>query len=204
MRIDIVRTPAGNFGRLARAFERLGATPALVEPSELEGRAGPVVLAGVSTFTTLALSLDVARTSIRARLRVGDPVLGICAGFQGLFESSEEGAGRGLGLLPGTVERLRATRRPNLGWSRLEPRSDDPLLRGVAPGSYAYFAHSFRVPSVPEGVVAVTRYGEEVFPSAYRRGPLWGVQFHPELSGEVGRTVLGNFLGACQEAARCA
>lgn len=201
MKVTLVRTPAGNFGRLARGLERAGARVHPAAPRALTGRERAIVLAGVSAFGTIARSVGPAGRRIREAAQEGTPVLGVCAGFQVLYGSSEEGAGRGLALLPGRVRRMRTTRLPHLGWSRLEPVGDGgKVLEGVPPGSYAYFAHSFRAPDLSPHVAARTRYRGEAYPSAVEAGNLWGVQFHPEISGAVGARVLSNFVAFAEEA----
>lgn len=200
MRVELVRTPAGNFDRLAHAIERAGASVTPIAPEEVGPSGDGLVLAGVSSFGTVARATAPARGAIRQRVATGSPVLGICAGFQALYDSSEESEGAGLGLLPGRVRALRSRRLPNLGWSRIEALPSARLLAGVPPGSYAYFAHSFRAPDATGPVAATTAYDGERFPSAVELGRLFGLQFHPELSGAVGRDVLANFVRLCREA----
>lgn len=200
MRVSLVRTPAGNFGRLRRGLERAGAKVVPVRPSEITGNEQALVLAGVSAFGTIAGSLRRPREVLRRAARAGVPILGVCAGYQVLYESSEEGAGRGLGLLPGRVRELRTPRVPHLGWSRLEVEgSGRTLLEGVPSGSYAYFAHSYRAPPGGRAEVARTTYQGERYPSAVEQGSLFGVQFHPEISGPVGARVLSNFVAYAEE-----
>ncbi len=202
MRVDLVRTPAGNFERIRSSLRALGADVREVPPSRIGPGRGPIVLAGVSSFSTIGRALRPARRAWEGLGTDGRPVLGICAGLQALFESSEEGAGRGVGLLEGRITRLRDRRQPHLGWSRLAPVGRSRLTEGLPTGSYAYFAHSYRVPDGVPGEAARTEYRGESFPSAVADGPLWGVQFHPELSGSVGRRVLTNFLEFAEGAGR--
>jgi imidazole glycerol-phosphate synthase subunit HisH len=199
MTIQLVTTPAGNFARLGRALDRVGARARLREPAHIDPHGGPMVLAGVSSFSTLCDALQPARGRIDEFVRSGRPVLGVCAGMQVMFETSEEGPGRGLALFPGRVRRLRSPRGPNLGWSRLNLRGRSRVLAGVPGGSYAYFAHSYRVPARVPGIGARATFRGESFPAVVERGNVWGVQFHPELSGAVGRRVLENFLAVCRE-----
>ncbi|MDE1820521.1 MAG: imidazole glycerol phosphate synthase subunit HisH [Euryarchaeota archaeon] len=204
MKVTLLRTPAGNFGRLRRGLERERARVDERSPREVTGNERAVVLAGVSSFTTLSRSLAPARSTLRRMVEAGVPLMGVCAGMQVLFGSSEEGPGRGLDLLSGRVRRLRARRVPNLGWSRLA-RTDGEgrrLMEGVAEGSYAYFAHSYRVPALAQGAATTTEYRGEDFPSALEHGNLWGLQFHPEVSSSTGTKVLRNFIAYAEEASR--
>jgi imidazole glycerol phosphate synthase glutamine amidotransferase subunit len=134
------------------------------------------------------------RQTLVERLRAGVPFLGICLGMQALFESSEEAPEvRGLGLFPGAVQRFSpGARVPHMGWNQLEQRPDSHLLRGIAPRSYVYFAHSYYVPVV-EQAAAVCTYGLR-YTAALEAGNVFGVQFHPEKSGPVGLRIVRNFL----------
>ena len=202
MRVRIVRTPAGNFSRLGDALRRAGAEPELVRPADLAPDGRPIVLAGVSSFPTIARALAPARSTLRAEVRAGTPVLGVCAGFQVLFDASDEGSGVGVGVRRGRVRRLHSSRVPNLGWCRLLASDESRMLDGVPSGSFAYFAHSYRVPGRMAGVVARTVHSGEAFPSAVEDRALWGMQFHPELSGRVGARMLANFVEHCREGRR--
>ncbi len=200
--IDVVRTPSGNFGRLARGLERAGARVRWRRPGRREGPPRGLVLAGVSAFGTTADALRPGAGSIRRWAAEEVPMLGICAGFQSLFESSDESPGAsGLGLFPGRVRSLRSPRRPHLGWSRIERiRAGSWLLREVPEGSFVYFAHSYRAPPSRVDRASTTEYRGERFPSATERGNVAGVQFHPEISGAVGARVLENFVGRVEAA----
>jgi imidazole glycerol phosphate synthase glutamine amidotransferase subunit len=134
------------------------------------------------------------RETLLERIRAGVPFLGICLGLQALFESSEEAPEvRGLGLYPGAVQRFPpGARVPHMGWNQLEARRDSRLLRGIAPRSYVYFAHSYYVPVVAEAA-AVCTYGLR-YTAAIEAGNVSGVQFHPEKSGAIGLRIVRNFL----------
>jgi glutamine amidotransferase len=128
----------------------------------------------------------------------GDPLLGICVGMQALFEVGEElGEQAGLKLLPGRVVRFpdqAGLKVPHTGWNRLWPRRPDPLLHELQPGAYAYFNHSFYCRADETGdVSAETEYGLR-YASVVRRDNLFGVQFHPEKSQQVGLQILANFI----------
>jgi glutamine amidotransferase len=191
----------GNLRSAERALVHLGADARLVtDPDEAADAAG-VVLPGVGAFGACAEALrrsgleEVARDAL-AR---GTPFLGICIGFQLLYEASEEAPGTaGLGALPGTVAALPAgVKCPQMQWNRLRRRSDvqSGLLEGLGEDPWVYFVHSF-APGDGVDVVATCDYGGDVT-AAVERGPLWGTQFHPEKSGPVGLAILGNFIRAC-------
>jgi glutamine amidotransferase len=185
---------AGNLRSVCSAFTRAGATPVVsVDPADVRG-APLAVIAGVGHVESAArgLALHGLDDAIRDRARAGRPTLGICVGMQLLFEDSEEG-GRGLGLLAGPVRRLRARRVPHMGWNALHAIRGGGLLDGLD-GVDVYFAHSFAVePFEPAVVLAEVDHDGPVV-AAVARGPLAGVQFHPERSGPAGARVLENAL----------
>jgi glutamine amidotransferase len=203
--IAIVDYGVGNLRSVQKALERVGATAVVSgDPATLDAAQG-VVLPGVGAFGDGMASLR-ARGLIEPLLRQvenGKPLLGICLGMQLLFEESEEmGRHRGLGLLPGRVVRFPdgALKVPHVGWNRLDAPQGE-LLAGVADGAYAYFVHSYYVlPDPPVGVLATTEYGVE-FASVVSRERLWGAQFHPEKSQEVGLRLLRNYAGLVEEVA---
>lgn len=125
------------------------------------------------------------------------PILGICLGMQMMLESSEESVDdvSGLSLIPGKVVRFpdrSGYKIPHMGWNQIAPAPDDPLFSGISSGSAVYFVHSYYADTTPEYTAATTEY---MFPfaSAVRSGATWGVQFHPEKSGDVGLSILRNF-----------
>ncbi len=191
----------GNLRSAERALVHLGADARLVtDPDDAVGAAG-IVLPGVGAFGACAQALrrsglqDVATGALTR----GTPFLGICIGFQLLYEGSEEDPGAaGLGALPGTVRALApGVKCPQMQWNRLRrlPARRSGLLAGLGPEPWVYFVHSF-APGPGEDVVATCDYGGDVT-AAVERGPLWGTQFHPEKSGPVGLAILSNFIGAC-------
>ncbi len=123
------------------------------------------------------------------------PVLGICLGMQLLYEASEEGQARCLGLIPGTAVKLNAAPGrpvPHMGWNTIEIQRDCPLLAGLGDGDYAYFVHSYALP-MSSATVARSRYGEP-FSACVQWRNFYGAQFHPERSAAVGARLLQNFL----------
>jgi imidazole glycerol-phosphate synthase subunit HisH len=115
-----------------------------------------------------------------------------------LFDSSEEGEGAGLSVFRGRVRKLRARRIPHMGWNDVQITADDPMLNDLSP-MLGYYANSFVADAVEESnVLAWTEYDEDRFPAVVRRDRTWGVQFHPEKSGEPGLQLIRNFLQAAR------
>lgn len=192
----IVDYGVGNLRSIANAMAYLGlSTKVTGEAGELE-RADAVILPGVGAFPDAA---DKLRSSGLDRVVVAQvekkPVLGICLGMQLLLDWGEEGERReGLGLIGGGVRRMdTALKLPHIGWNTLELPRESPLFRGVGQGSSVYFVHSYAAQvEREEDLLAVTDYGGRVT-AAVGRGNVFGCQFHPEKSGEVGLAILKNF-----------
>lgn len=171
------------------------------EPDQILSADG-VILPGVGAFGACITNLSTAGLTpiIQQVVANNIPLLGICVGMQMLFEKSEEmGSWQGLGLLPGMVRKFPDTLRiPQIGWNQLHIKRPDPLLTGVNEGSYAYFVHSYYCdPSNPDDILTTTDYGFN-YTSMVQRGHIWGAQFHPEKSQQVGIQILKNFLAICQ------
>lgn len=191
----------GNLRSAERALVHLGADARLItDPDQAVGAAG-VVLPGVGAFGACAQALRRSGldTAANEALAKGTPFLGICIGFQLLYEASEEAPeARGLGVLPGLVRALPpGVKSPQMQWNRLRrrPGQSGGLLAGMGDDAWVYFVHSY-APGDGEEVVATCDYGGEVT-AAVEQGPVWGTQFHPEKSGPVGLAILGNFIRAC-------
>jgi imidazole glycerol-phosphate synthase subunit HisH len=190
----------GNLRSAERALVHLGADARLVTDPDEAADATGVVLPGVGAFGACAEALRRSGLDAVATVAIGrgTPFLGICIGFQLLYETSEEAPGTpGLGALPGTVRALPAgVKCPQMQWNRLRRTgSGSGLLAGLEAEPWVYFVHSF----APDGgaeVVATCDYGGDVT-AAVERGSLWGTQFHPEKSGPVGLAILANFVRAC-------
>jgi glutamine amidotransferase len=200
----IIDAGVGNLGNLRRALERVGAESEIsLDPARIAaGRC--LLLPGVGAFAPPREALrGQMEAALREALDRGAFLLGICVGFQLLFESGEEfEAIDGLGLLPGRVTRLPSSVPvPHIGWNRLHDLADHPLLAGLAAngtgsawGEYVYFVHSYAPDGVPpESHLALCTHGR-VFPAIAGRGRVMGTQFHPERSGEAGLRLLSNFL----------
>ncbi|MFA6489864.1 MAG: imidazole glycerol phosphate synthase subunit HisH [Candidatus Micrarchaeia archaeon] len=191
---------AGNVKSVANAFSRAKASAKLIP--KYDGEAGGLsglVVPGVGAFSVVPKIISAlgGRGSIQ-KIRV--PVLCICLGMQSMFEGSEEAEGiGGLGIIKGDVRRLSGkVRLPQLGWNRVEQMRDDGLFAGIPSGEYFYFANSYAAfPEDSGAVLAKTAYGQS-FASAVRAGNWYGVQFHPEKSGQAGQRLISNFAGICR------
>jgi imidazole glycerol-phosphate synthase subunit HisH len=157
-----------------------------------------LVVPGVGAFAACMAGLAAVDGDAIVGERVADerPVLGICVGMQVLFEAGVEHGvhTEGLGVLPGRVEALRAPVLPHMGWNTVDAPDGSVLFAGVEAGSRCYFVHSYAVHGT-EGLVTRTHHGED-FVAAVENGPVSATQFHPEKSGDVGATLLANWVAA--------
>jgi glutamine amidotransferase len=197
-KVTLLDYGVGNVASVRRAFARLGADVDLTSDPERVAAASRVVLPGVGAFAPAKerLAASGLEEALRSALASGARLIGLCLGFQLLFEESAEfGSTTGLGLLAGRVAPFAGgVRVPHVGWNGLALERKTDIFEGVAPGSAVYFVHSSR----PEGedasdVAARCDYGGG-FTAAVQKGNVWGCQFHPEKSSEVGRRILSNFL----------
>ena len=194
----IVDYGVGNLRSVTNAMAYLGLeTKVTGGAGELE-RADAIILPGVGAFPDAAEKLRGTGLDKTILAQAGKkPILGICLGMQLLFELGEEVRPcAGLGLLGGCVKRIETSHKlPHIGWNSLTFPNPSPLFAGVEEGSYVYFVHSFcAVASDPATVLARTDYGVPVT-AAVGKGSVYGCQFHPEKSGEVGLQILKNFGG---------
>ena len=192
----VIDAGVGNLGNLVRAVERVGGRAEISADPERIAAARCLLLPGVGAF---APPREAVRGGVEGALREalarGAWLLGICVGFQILFDEGEEfGATDGLGLLPGRVTRLPATVPvPHIGWNRLHGVTDHPLLEGLA-GRYVYFVHSYAPEGVPDDLCLARCTHGRAFPAVAGRERVMGTQFHPERSGPAGLRLLTNFL----------
>jgi glutamine amidotransferase len=192
--IAIVDYGAGNLKSVKKAFDYLGAESVVTNKPELVLAAEKIVLPGVGHFSSLrAMSCSGLREALLRAVSAGKPLLGICLGMQWLFEGSEECSEiAGAGFFPGKCRQFPSSvKSPHVGWNSLTVRQSSRLLRGVAPDSFVYYTHSFHAPVV-NAMVAGTQYGL-LFAGAVEQDNIFGVQFHPEKSGDVGLSILKNF-----------
>ncbi len=201
--VVIVASGGANIASLQFALERLGVSAALSADATRIRSASHVILPGVGAAAHAmgrlrAMALDAVIP------RLTQPVLGICLGMQLLFEASEEGGARCLGVIPGVAARFtEAPDRPvpHMGWNTFEARRDSQLTQGLDTQSYAYFVHSYALPVGP-ATVASSHYGAP-FSACVEWRNFFGAQFHPERSAAVGARVLENFLGLRPRCAAC-
>ena len=190
----------GNLRSVEKAFEHVGAEVVRTSDPAVAADADGLVLPGVGAFARAmerVRELELDRL-ITDKAQGGTPVLGVCLGYQLLFDSSNElGGAEGLGLIEGAVDGLRAgdLKVPHIGWEPVEWTRESELTAGVGNGTPFYFVHSFTPrPAHDEDVLAYATHGER-FACAIARPPLYGVQFHPEKSSAAGLQLLKNFAG---------
>ena len=192
--IAIVDYGAGNLNSVKKAFDYLGAEAVVTDEPRTVARATKMVLPGVGHFSSLeALNTTGLADALLQSASGGKPFLGICLGMQWLFEGSEECLEvAGAGIFPGKCRQFPSSvKSPHVGWNSLAVREGSRLFRGIAQDSFVYYTHSFHAPVVTE-IAAASDYGLR-FAGAVERDNIFGVQFHPEKSGEVGLSILKNF-----------
>jgi glutamine amidotransferase len=195
--IAIVDYGVGNLRSVERALLHSGAKPRITSDKAELARANGLVMPGVGAFAPAferLVSGNLGREVIDLA-RKGVPLLGVCLGYQLLFEeSNEHGRHEGLGLLPGKVAEVRDTTRvPVIGWCRVRQSDWSPLWQGIEDGSYFYFVHSY----TPTGGEAAIGSADHTPSAASARLNVMGTQFHPEKSGPDGLRLYANFLGVC-------
>jgi glutamine amidotransferase len=195
----------GNLRSAQKALQRCGADARLTVDHGLIADADAVVLPGVGAFGACMDALRDAGLEgpVKGAVESGRPFLGICVGMQMLFDASEEdGAARGLGLIPGVIRWLGSELpRPQMQWNLLTLNMpDDPMFVGLpAAEAWVYFVHSLHaVPEDPAAIAATCTYGG-VVNAAFRQGNVFATQFHPEKSGAWGLSLLGNFVHIAAE-----
>ena len=201
--IAIIDYGVGNLFSLRSSFAAIGQEAAVTRDTEVIRRADRLILPGVGAFQDAAdkLRLSGMDRAVKEETAKGKPLLGICLGMQMLFERSHEyGVHEGLGLLKGEIrpiaERIPAGLKiPQMGWNALKIVKDSPLLKYTKAGEYVYFVHSYSATDCEDSLLAVTEYGTDLT-ACVGEGNVFGCQFHPEKSGEVGLRILKAF---CEE-----
>jgi imidazole glycerol-phosphate synthase subunit HisH len=193
-KVAIVDYGAGNLNSVKKAFDYLGAKVVVAAQPATIAAADKVVLPGVGHFSALSgLDNNGLRDAVLQGVNAGKPFLGICLGMQWLFEGSDEAPEfAGAGVLAGRCRQFPSSvKSPHVGWNSLTIREDSRLLLSVAPESFVYYTHSFQAPVVA-ATTAATEYGAP-FSAVVEQGNIFGVQFHPEKSWNVGLLILKNF-----------
>ena len=198
--IALIDYDAGNMRSVEKALIHLGEKPIVTRDREKILSADRIILPGVGSFGDAMENLekfglpDILKEAVDS----GIPLLGICLGMQVLFEESEESKGvKGLGFLKGKILRIPAKdglKIPHMGWNSLEYPREGRLFQDIPEHSYVYFVHSYYLKAEDEDIVTATAdYGVKIHASV-ERGNIFGCQFHPEKSGEIGLQVLKNFV----------
>jgi glutamine amidotransferase len=211
--IVVIDFGMGNLRSVAKALETVGAEVEVTDNLNAIATASAIVIPGVGAFPSGMENLHKLKVIpvIYEAVRKRKPLLGICLGLQLLFtESEEHGICRGLDIIKGKVKKFaNSVKVPHVGWNQVKIKESDPqagtlgdrkpakkmaLFEDVPDNSYFCFVHSYYVEPEEKGVIAgTTEYGDE-FPSVIAKDNIWGVQFHPEKSSELGLKVLENFL----------
>ncbi|MBR4451989.1 MAG: imidazole glycerol phosphate synthase subunit HisH [Clostridia bacterium] len=198
--IAIIDYGVGNLFSLKSSFSMIGAEAEVTDDSEKLQSADKIILPGVGAFSDAAEKLRESGMSelVKKLAGEGKPLLGICLGMQLLLDKSfEYGEYEGLGLISGNVRPIAdvipaGLKIPQIGWNALEFRKDSQLFRYIKNGDYVYFVHSYYAADCDDAVSAVTDYGAPLTASV-EKGNVFGCQFHPEKSGEVGLNILRAF-----------
>lgn len=194
MKIVVLDTGCANLSSVRYAIERLGYQPEISYDKDIVLAADKLFLPGVGT-TNAAMKMITERGLLALIQQITKPVLGICLGMQLLGNSSEEGNEKLLECIDLPVKKLKSATLPvpHMGWNTVQFTQDSPLFCGIADNSYFYFVHSYAMPINAEYTLAQTNY-DSAFSSIVAKNNFFGVQFHPERSGQVGATLIKNFL----------
>jgi glutamine amidotransferase len=197
-RIVIIDYGAGNLKNLKNAFDFLNVQTGITSDPPTISQATKMLLPGVGAFGAAMANLKSRKLDeiIIKNVEKGIPLFGICLGMQLLFtESDEAGRHAGLNLIPGKVVRFEINLKvPHIGWNTLIKCNDSALVKDLKKDSYTYFVHSYHcVPDDPQNIITETEY-ELKFCSMVQRNHIFGAQFHPEKSQEVGLKILQNFV----------
>ncbi len=197
LKITVTDYGVGNLYSICRSLERCGAEVEVISDMSRLADAECIVLPGVGAFDRTMQRLLPHREAILDKMRSGTPVLGICIGMQILFEGSDEGSLPGIGFYRGRVGMMEARVLPHMGWN--EVVTDDPLFEGVTDRMFSSVHSYCGRPSEPGIRVGTTEYDGTEFGSFFRKGNVYGTQFHPEKSSATGRKVLENFISFAEE-----
>ncbi len=200
--IVIIDYGVGNLFSLVSSFKAIGEDVIISKDAEVIEKADKLILPGVGAFSDASKKLKESGLEdvIKKCAKSGKPLLGVCLGMQLLFEKSfEYGEYEGLGLIKGEIRPISdvigssSLKIPHMGWNKLklkEPKSD--IFKYINTGDFVYFVHSYCGVNCDESIIAVTEYGEKIT-AAVQKDNVYGCQFHPEKSGDVGVKILKAF-----------
>jgi glutamine amidotransferase len=196
--IAIIDYGMGNLRSVQKALERVGGRTVITEDGAVIKKADKVVLPGVGAMKPAIQKLEKLGLVkvIKESVAANKPFLGICLGFQLLFEEGNEGGKiKGLGILKGKVDRFKSVKVPHMGWNQLKIKNKKcPLIAGIKDNDDVYFCHSyFATPKDKSVILTTTKYGKD-YVSSIAKDNLFGVQFHPEKSQNIGLKILENFV----------
>lgn len=185
----------GNLLSLKTALEKVGLNTTIGTSAKELAKADAIALPGVGSFTAASSKLDAVKETLQTKIKDGTPLLGICLGLQLFFEESEEGPGSGLSFFKGkNVQLPNTVKVPHMGWNTLNFVQQNELFEGIAEDSYVYFVHSLYPVPVDKSIVCTTTEYGTTFTSSIASKNIYGTQFHPEKSGDIGLKILRNFV----------
>ena len=199
--VAIIDYGVGNLFSLRSSLKEIGAEAVVTSDEKVIAEADRVILPGVGAFEDAARKLRESGMAevVKREAAAGKPMMGICLGMQLMFDVGYEyGVHEGLGLIRGSVRPIadvipEGYKIPHIGWNLLKFKQESPLFKYIKEEDYVYFVHSYYAAECGESVIAVTEYGAELT-AAVANGNVYGCQFHPEKSGEVGMKILKAFM----------
>lgn len=201
MSIAIIDYGAGNLRSVQKALEKLGFRSIITKDKDLIEASSAIILPGVGAFDPAIKELKGSGLIdlLKSQITKGKPFLGLCLGMQILFEESEEGKEKGLGLIKGRVKKFNLKKEaglkvPHMGWNNISIKNTaSPIMRNIRDNSKVYFVHSYYCETNDAGdILTTTDYGGD-FVSSVGRKNIFALQFHPEKSGDIGLEILKNF-----------
>ena len=199
--VAIIDYGVGNLFSLKSSLKEIGAEAVVTSDENVIAEADRIILPGVGAFEDAARKLRESGMAdiVKKEAAAGKPMMGICLGMQLMFDVGYEyGVHEGLGLIRGSVRPIadvipEGYKIPHIGWNLLKFRKDSPLFKYIKEEDYVYFVHSYYAAECDDSVIAVTEYGADLT-AAVANGNVYGCQFHPEKSGEVGMKILKAFM----------
>lgn len=199
--VAIIDYGVGNLFSLRSSLKEIGAEAVVTSDEKVIAEADRIILPGVGAFEDAARKLRESGMAevVKREAAAGKPMMGICLGMQLMFDVGYEyGVHEGLGLIKGSVRPIadvipEGYKIPHIGWNLLKFKRESPLFKYIKEDDYVYFVHSYYAAECDESVIAVTEYGAELT-AAVANGNVYGCQFHPEKSGEVGMNILKAFM----------